>query len=138
VNPQKAIENAPEVAKMYKKSHGNFMPGEQKQRDYQWNIDKDSFRFGYGEARMINGAAKSIHGERDEPGAFPKTIIVRKTVEDVKATQSDMLGRPRNLGQGQIPVDEDHYFGSKNIQSMGPNTWNAGKCIHGEPTEREL
>ena len=28
VNPQKVIENAPEVAQMYKKSHGNYMPGE--------------------------------------------------------------------------------------------------------------
>lgn len=98
VNPQKARENPPEAVEMYKKSHGNYRPGEQKQRDYQWKIDKDSFRFGYGEARIVNGAAMSIHGERDEPGAFPKTVIVKKTVEDVKATQSDILGRPRNLG----------------------------------------
>jgi predicted Rdx family selenoprotein len=50
------------------------------------------YRFGYGEAREINGAARSIHNERQEPGAFPKTVIVKKVVEDVKATQSDLLG----------------------------------------------
>jgi len=47
---------------------------------------------------QANGAARAIHHEREEPGAFPKTVIVKKTVEDVKATQSDLLGQPRNLG----------------------------------------
>jgi hypothetical protein len=32
--------------------------------------------------------------------SFPKTVIVKKTVEDAKAVQSDMLGTVKNLGQG--------------------------------------
>ena len=71
---------------MYKKSHGNFAPGEQKQRDYEWPVDKTSYRFGYTEMVATNGAARAIHHEREEPGAFPKTVIVKKVVEDVKAT----------------------------------------------------
>jgi hypothetical protein len=39
----------------------------------------------------------SIHNERFD-NAFPKTVIVKKTVEDVKAVTSDMLGQSKNLG----------------------------------------
>lgn len=51
---------------MYKKTHGNFDPGEQKQRDYEWKLDKDSHRFGFGEKKVLNGAAMAIHNERPE------------------------------------------------------------------------
>jgi hypothetical protein len=39
----------------------------------------------------------SIHAERFE-NSFPKTVIVKKTVEDVKAVSSDLLGLSKNLG----------------------------------------
>lgn len=100
VNPDQAYENPPEVQQMYKRTHGNYCPGEQKDREYQWPFDKSSFRFGYGEKVLMYGAARAIHAEREEPGSFPKTVIVKKTVEDVKATQQDPLGHARNLGQG--------------------------------------
>lgn len=82
---------------MYIKTHGNFASGEQKDRSYTWNFDKSAHRFGYGEQRLLNGAAMSIHNERFD-NAFPKTVIVKKTVEDVKAVTSDMLGTSKNLG----------------------------------------
>lgn len=80
-------EEKADIAKMYNKTHGNFAPGEQRNRDYNWNgagVDKTQHRFGYGEQRLLNGAAMSIHAERFE-AAFPKTVIVKKTVEDHKA-----------------------------------------------------
>ena len=77
----------------------------------------------------------SIHNERFD-NAFPKTVIVKKTVEDVKAVSQDLLGQSKNLGQGKPPLPADHAFGVKNI--VGTGVWNAAKCIHGEPTEREL
>lgn len=49
MNPDKPLFNAPEVQQMYKKTHGNFAPGEQKDREYQWPVDKSTYRFGYGE-----------------------------------------------------------------------------------------
>lgn len=61
VNPEKPLVNPPEVEQMYKKTHGNFAPGEQKNREYNWNIDTISHRFGYGEKVQINGAATSLH-----------------------------------------------------------------------------
>jgi len=56
----------------------------------------------------------SIHNERFD-NAFPKTVIVKKTVEDVKAVTSDLLGQSKNLGQGKPPVSTEHAFGVKNI-----------------------
>ena len=123
---------------MYKKTHGNFAPGEQVDREYIWPVDKTSYRFGYGEPIQVAGVARSLHAERPDPNAFPKTVIVKKTVEDVKATQSDILGKPRNLGQGQHPLGPDHVFGIKNTTIIGEDSWNAARCLHGEPSEKQL
>ena len=132
---QEGIVEDETVRKMYIKTHGNFASGEQKDRNYVWPLDKTAHRFGYGEQRLINGAAMSIHAERFE-NSFPKTVIVKKTVEDVKAVTQDLLGVSKNLGQGKPPISSDHVFGVKNI--VGDNIWNAAKCIHGEPTEKEV
>ena len=40
------------------------------------------------------------------------------------------------MGQGKPPVPETHAFGIKNL--VGPDNWNAAKCLYGEPTEKEL
>jgi len=45
-----------------------------------------------------------------------------------------MLGTVKNLGQGQEPRGADFIYGHKN----DPTVWNAGKCITGEATEKEL
>lgn len=82
---------------------------------------------------MPNGAASSIHAERID-NAFPTTVIVEKTVEDVKGTIQDQLGVSKNLGTG-VRFHQDQVFGIKN-DGKG---WNAAKCIHGEPTQdREI
>jgi hypothetical protein len=76
-----------------------------------------------------------VHSERaqgDGMSGFPKTVIVKKTVEDHNAVAQDMLGKPKNLGQGKPPITQDTVFGVKNI--VGNDVWNAAKCIHGDPT----
>ena len=47
-----------------------------------------------------------------------------------------MLGISKNLGQGQTNRGPDFVHGIKNIQGSDP--WNAGRCIHGEPTMKEV
>jgi hypothetical protein len=34
---------------LYRKTHGNYQPGEQKKRDYNWKMNPDDHIFGYGE-----------------------------------------------------------------------------------------
>lgn len=90
-------EERPETAAMYAKTHGNIPAGAQKNRNYNWPVDVSTHVFGYGEKRLINGAGSCIHAERVD-NLFPKTVIVAKTVEDVKATNNDILGKSKNLG----------------------------------------
>lgn len=100
-----SLEEKAETAKMYQKTHGNFGPGEQRKRDYDWSNPKVAdgsgnilaHPFGYGEQRLLAGAAKSIQPERIEE-SFPKTVIVKKIVEDQKTVTQDMLGTVKNLG----------------------------------------
>lgn len=66
VSPAFPLFNAPDVEEMYKKTHGNFAPGEQKERDYYWPVDKSAHRFGFGERTQINGAATALHSERPD------------------------------------------------------------------------
>lgn len=77
----------------------------------------------------------AIHNERPEE-QFPQTIVVKKTVEDQKAVASDLLGTSKNLGQGQTSRGPDFVHGVKNVQQ--DDAWNAARCIHGEPIERDL
>lgn len=99
-----SVEEHPEHSAMYIRTHSNYAPGEQRRRNYDWNLNTqidgkpDEHAFGFGEQRLLNGASKAVHSERlDE--AFPKTVIVQKIVEDTKATQQDKLAGVKNLGQ---------------------------------------
>jgi hypothetical protein len=48
-------------ADLYKKSHGSFAPGEQKRRDYKWNLDPETTRFGRkGDTIALNGVSANI------------------------------------------------------------------------------
>jgi len=62
-------------------------------------MDPASHVFGYGEVVPLNGAANALGPERID-GTFPKTVIVKKTVEDARAVQHDRLGQVKNCGQG--------------------------------------
>jgi hypothetical protein len=84
------MEEKAETARMYQKTHGNWGPGEQRKRDYLWEQnpriaegkgDVQAHPFGYGEKRLLNGAMRAVMPERYEEG-FPKTVIVKKIVED--------------------------------------------------------
>ena len=88
-----------ELHALYRKTHGNFAPGEQKNREYNWKFNPSDHVFGYQEKQVLNGAAAALHAERLEEG-YPKTTIVQKVVEDHKAVSNDILGKSKNLGQG--------------------------------------
>ena len=92
-----AQPNSDEISAMYRHTYGNFAPCEQKNRNYDWKFNPDDHRFGYGEKKVQNGAALALQNERNEEN-FPKTVIVKKTVEDYKAVTGDMLGQSKNLG----------------------------------------
>jgi len=64
-------------------------------------------------------------------------VIVKKTVEDHKATANDQLGITKNLGQGLTKdILHQRTFGVRNI--VDGDTWNAAKCLNGDPSLKEL
>lgn len=120
------------VTEMYTKTHGSIPAGAQKDRHYDWPLNPNSHTFGFGELHNPGGAYRAVNPERQN-GIFPKTVIVKKTVEDARAVAGDQLGCVRNLGQGRPPINPNTVFG---VPSMPKgNHWNAGQCIQGEPTE---
>ena len=118
----------PEVAAMYLKTHGTFEPGQQKDRNYNWPVDKKNHRFGYMEEREMDGAAKCVKPERFGE-SFPNTKIVKKTVEDYIEVSKDELGKHKNLGQQSDP---NQVFGAMRKKEE----WNAAMCIYGVPETR--
>jgi len=48
------MEEKPEFAKMYQKTHGNIPAGVQRSREYAWTIDPDQHVFGFGEKPQPN------------------------------------------------------------------------------------
>ncbi|MDR3735276.1 MAG: hypothetical protein P4L10_07045 [Acidobacteriaceae bacterium] len=123
---------APEVAAQYLKTHGDFAPGQQKERGYNWPVDKSKHRFGYVEEREINGAAKCVQPERFETN-FPQTRVLQKTVEDYIEVTKDELGKPKNLGQSADPTK---VFGAKIKRPGDDDAWNAALCIYGDPASK--
>lgn len=46
---------------LYKRSHGSFGPGEQRTREYKWDIDPKQTRFGRkGDTIALNGVSTNI------------------------------------------------------------------------------
>jgi hypothetical protein len=116
----------PEIRDLYRKTHNNYMAGEQKRRNYNWTVDPTDHVFGIKEQKVLNGAATAIHYER-QAESFPKTEIVLKNVEDFRSVRIEPLGRPKCHGQGQAPKGADHVFGIKSRHEEDP--WNAARCI---------
>ncbi|KAM3131622.1 hypothetical protein pb186bvf_016286 [Paramecium bursaria] len=115
----------------YLKSHGNFEAGEQKNRNYNWNIDKDEYRFGKKEERDQNQMRKVLQQENTDD-AYPKTVVIKKNQEDWKNYNEDPLGKPKNLAQMNERMPE--VFGVQRRDEQ----WTAGQCISGQPTAKEV
>lgn len=64
-------------------------PGEQRRRDYKWDIDIKNHRFGY---PGNLGSSLCLHGSGE-----PQKRIVSRKLDDFLETQ-DITGRVKNLG----------------------------------------
>mmetsp|Transcript_33680 Transcript_33680/g.38289 ORF Transcript_33680/g.38289 Transcript_33680/m.38289 type:complete len:425 (-) Transcript_33680:161-1435(-) len=127
-----ALREDEDKKKMYVKTHGAWEAGEQKDRGYEWGLDKTQHRFGKSDRVVEGGAAAALQHEAGG-SYYPKTRIVKKTVEDFRNVSTEALGKSRHLGQDGAGGDK--VFG---IQTAKNDAWDAGKCITGEANEREL
>jgi len=128
-----SLEDNEKVRQMYLKSHGDTSAGEQFARNYDWPVDPAIHRFGKSDFKEQGGVASSLkHDTNVAP--YPKTRIVKKTVEDYRSTVHEELGKPKNLGTGKSETGNEVVYGS----TRKVMEWDAGMCIHGAPTEKEL
>ena len=132
-------EDDSEAHKMYVKTHGNYAPGEQRRRGYDWKgtgLDPNTATFGGVDKEMYqDGVAKAINPQRDQTQKAGVATIVGKRLEDFKSTNNDELGRVKNLGHGEKPtVGPDHVYG---VPSRKFVEWGAGRLISGNYTEEE-
>jgi hypothetical protein len=116
---------------LYNKTHGLTDPGQQKNRNYKWNIDKDNFVFGKEEIREFDGTKKSLESDYLEAN-YPKSKIVDKRLEDFRQATGDVVGRSKYRGALHPSVDENFVFGAFKTSE----DWNAAKCIYGDPEQK--
>ncbi|KAL4491814.1 hypothetical protein ABPG72_006069 [Tetrahymena utriculariae] len=132
--PQKPSINDQAAHDQYVRSHGNYEAGEQKNRNYNWKVDPQQHRFGKTDKIASNEVVYCLNQEALQD-QFPKTTIVQKKQEDFRNFKEDHLGLPKNLGQTNAKNNPDMVFGAR---LGGPDEWNAGKCISGEATLKEV
>lgn len=123
------LNESEEVKRLYNKTHGLTDPGEQMNRNYNWNLDKANHVFGKPEPVEWDGAKKSLMSDNLE-GAFPKTVIAEKRLEDFRQATSDMVGRGKFRGALHADIKDDHTFG---VKSVLEGNWNVAKCLNGDP-----
>mmetsp|Transcript_15215 Transcript_15215/g.49938 ORF Transcript_15215/g.49938 Transcript_15215/m.49938 type:complete len:434 (+) Transcript_15215:25-1326(+) len=108
----------------YVKSHGDYAPGEQRRRGYDWDgsgIDPASKVFGYHEKIAYReGVAKALNPTLQDDAVLSATIV-QKRLEDFKMTDSTELGQSTNLGHGDRGLPGDHTFGvpSRRFEELG-------------------
>jgi len=117
----------------YIRSHGSFAPGEQRRRNYNWDLDLKSHSFGVG-----MGSHSALNGNSSEVASSLRVAenkrISTKQTEDLKELQ-DQLGRVRNLGHGNSSRPAV-YGKPSNLGSNASNS-DARACIEGSYAEHD-
>ena len=124
------ITETEETKRMYKTTHGFSDPGEQKDRNYKWNMDKTQHSFGKPIEKEYNGAKKSLMTDLLDAD-YPKTNIVTKRLEDYRKATEEGLGKTRYRGTVDPNLGEDFTFGTPSIKNVEDH-WNLGKCLQGD------
>jgi len=140
LHPEERIPPAEEKA-LYRKSHANFDPGEQRARGYSWvdkrgGIDPATYRFGgIVTERDVDGMAKAMNPAKDE--RIPKEPrVCDKLLEDFREVHGEQLGKVKNLGFGERGVDtKTHVFG---LPSQRGPEWGARECMGNYTAEEQM
>mmetsp|Transcript_23843 Transcript_23843/g.28802 ORF Transcript_23843/g.28802 Transcript_23843/m.28802 type:complete len:451 (+) Transcript_23843:210-1562(+) len=121
----------------YVKTHGDYAPGEQRRRNYDWEgckVDPEKQVFGiYDPNPYREGVAKALNPEKEE-GSTNAAKIVPKRLEDFKVTATDELGKTKSLGHGDQGVPGDHTYG---VPSRRFEEWGVRRLMQGDYADPE-
>ena len=104
------INEKPEDKKRYLKTHNLSDPGYQKDREYNWPVDKHNYVFGKPQVLEFGGTEKSLKSDFLE-GLYPKTKIVEKRYDDFTTASKNLVGRAKFHGSLHHSIDADFVFG---------------------------
>jgi hypothetical protein len=143
---------------MYVKSHGNYAPGERRDRRYDWNaagVDPETSIFGM--STKVGGidAIEGLKLDHSKPALTVEQVInplkdttkrnhltgatiVDKRSESYRTAAADALGKSKPLGTG-IVVDASLVHGapSRVRDENGELEWDAQRVMRGEYSEQE-
>ncbi|KAE8904514.1 hypothetical protein PF005_g2777 [Phytophthora fragariae] len=129
--------NSREEEALYRRSHGSVAPGEQKNRNYQWeaaNINPAKHRFGVkpvGSTGREGGEVAVLLNPEMNESVIPPAVAPQH-LED-RRTLYDHLGKPRHLGAADTDnLPSNHVFGITTQDS--DSAW---QCIQGEYSPEE-
>lgn len=123
-----------EIRQQYVRTHGNYGPGEMIKREYNWpkETKDDSFRFGVTDreegGREGDATKAALNMEIEDDGAYPRTVIVQKNVDDFRHRDHDHIGKSHNLVYEYPPVPVNMAFG----KASGERDSTTEICIKGE------
>ncbi|QDZ23086.1 hypothetical protein HOP50_09g56260 [Chloropicon primus] len=114
---------------LYVRTHGNYAPGEQRRRGYNWDaagFKPDAHVFGITEKQPYhNGVAKALTQNIEQ-----NTKLIPRAVSDFKLANTQTLGQSKNLGQrNRVGVGSDHIFG---VPSRRVEEWGVQQLICGD------
>ncbi|KAL6757424.1 flagella associated protein [Haematococcus lacustris] len=106
---------------LYLRSHGDYMPGEQRRRNYDWDStqvqDPAQHRFGLTDKDSYReGVRKALQPGLDQSLPAAKAVIT-KLHEDHKLTNVDQLGAVKKLGTGDRGLGPDHAYGMPSLKA---------------------
>eukprot|EP00760_Papus_ankaliazontas_P016891 PhM_4_TR16921/c0_g1_i1/m.30003 len=98
----------------YVRTHGDFDPGEQKKRGYNWvahSVDPTNHRFGFVPRKPVEELQTNPHMD-----SRYTTVVVKKKVDDFRKTNTDFLGETKKLGfTTSERLNENTTFGRSNV-----------------------
>lgn len=119
-----------EVHEQYVRTHGDYAPGEQKRRNYQWNgLDPEVHPFG------VRGEVDAKTTQVGELMRMPEPGVISRVQADFALAHKDELGRPRTLGYGERPMPSDHAFGKPTRAAL--DGWGVDKLLKGDYSAEE-
>ncbi|GBG64938.1 hypothetical protein CBR_g48686 [Chara braunii] len=121
---------------LYVRSHGDFYPGEQRNRCYDWKsagIDPTHMRFGVQEkGRWLNGVGKLLNPQLQENKKIGESIICKK-LDDYRMENVSEVGHVKRLGI-RIGTDDSFAFG---IPTRRKPEWGMADLLMGDYTKEQ-
>ena len=127
----------------YKKSHGDYDPGEQVSRNYtikgvddlrnvSFGTQKAPKEGGLGGTAITDGVRKAINPDTANPSGVAVSQVCPKVVADFQQRNCDFLGKPRQLTKGFEHMNEGQTFGRPSwLEKEGVVRDTARACILG-------